>query len=297
MVIIMILVKETFNNTDGKFRVTNFAIEYKRQKMPSTNSYPAHIHDSFIEFEIVHNGQMIQIINGIKYKLTKGSVVILKPTDCHSLEWSDDADINTVHFLASSVSKELIYSIMQHEENIVYSFSGDDEKNILTSSEQLLLEYEKNQHFCENIIKNLIENICYLTMRNIKTFPFKEKKLTPIQKAVTALQTTFMNNPSLEDIASYVHFNPSYFSRVFKKATGTSFSQYLIDLKLEYAKKLLCETNMTIADICFGSGFGSLSNFSKYFKTKFKMSPNDMRKKHGKTKLEFYSEKSTKTIL
>lgn len=293
----MILVKETFKNSDGKFRVTNFATEYLRQKMPSENSYPAHIHDSFIEFEIVHNGQMTQIINGNKYKLSKGSIVILKPTDCHSLKWSDDADINTVHFLASSVSKELIYSIMQHDENIIYTFSGDDETNILANSMQLFEEYEKNQAFCENIIKNLIENICYLTMRNINTFPLREKKLTPIQKAITALQTTFMNNPSLEDVASYVHFNPSYFSRVFKKATGTSFSQYLINLKLEYAKKLLCETNMTIVDICFGSGFGSLSNFSKYFKTKFKMSPTDMRKKYGKTKLEFYSKEGTKTIL
>lgn len=293
----MLLIKETFKNSEDKFRITNSLTEMLREKMPYKNSYPAHIHDTFIEFEIVHKGHLVQIINGTRYELTTGSIAILKPADCHSLEWSPDAEIITVHFLPSMISKELLYSIMQYKENIVYTFCENDTRNILNSSMQLFEEYEKSQPFYENIIKNLIETICYSTLRNLKSIPIRKKHLTPMQKAVMYLQTTFMNNPSLDEVADYVHLNPSYFSRVFKKGAGITYSKYLIELKLNYAKKLLCETNMTITDICFSSGFGSLSNFSKYFKANFKMPPNEMRKQYGKIKLEFYSEINTMSVL
>lgn len=293
----MLLIKETFKNSEDKFRITNSLTETLREKMPYENLYPAHVHDTFIEFEIVHKGHMSQIINGTKYELTPGSIAILKPTDCHSLEWSPDAEIITVHFFPGIISKELLYLIMQYKENIVYTFSGSDARNILNSSMQLFEEYEKNQPFYENIIKNLIETICYSTLRNLNSIPMREKHLSPMQKAVMYLQTTFMNNPSLDEVAHHVHLNPSYFSRVFKAETGITYSKYLIELKLKYAKKLLCETNMTITDICFSSGFGSISNFSKCFKANFKMSANEMRKQYGKIKLEFYNEINTTLIL
>lgn len=289
----MLLIKETFTNSEDKFRITDLATERQREKMPYKNSYPAHVHDTFIEFEIVHKGHMYQVINGNKYELKAGSIAILKPTDCHSLEWSPDAEIITVHFLPGIISKELLYSIMQYKDNIVCTFSENDTGNILNSSRQLFEEYEKTQPFYENIIKNLIETICYTTLRNLKSISIREKHLTPMQKAVMYLQTTFMNNPSLDEVARYVHLNPSYFSRVFKEERGITYSKYLISLKLKYAKKLLCETNMTITDICFNSGFGSLSNFSKYFKATFEMSPNEMRKRYGKIKLEFYNGDTT----
>ena len=101
-----------------------------------------------------------------------------------------------------------------------------------------------------------------------------------------------MNNPSLEEIANYVHLNPSYFSRSFVNHTGCSYNTYLNNLKLKYAKKLLTETNMTITDICFGAGFGSLSNFSRRFKFEYKISANDFRRKYGKIKTEFYDKDS-----
>ena len=72
------------------------------------------------------------------------------------------------------------------------------------------------------------------------------------------------------------------------------YNVFLNNLKLEYAKKLICETNMTITDICFNAGFGSLSNFSRAFKGCFNMSANEMRKQHGKVKTKFYSEYDVK---
>ena len=49
---------------------------------------------------------------------------------------------------------------------------------------------------------------------------------------------------------------------------------------------------MTITDICFNAGFGSHSNFSRRFKTEFKISAVDFRKKYGKIKTEFYKKEN-----
>ncbi len=285
----MLLIKETFKNSENKFRITNSLMEARHERMTYGNMYPAHIHDAFMEFEVISKGHMSQIINGKEYEMPVGSVAILKPADCHSLEWSEDADFITVHFEPDIISKELLYSILKYEDNIVYQFPEEQVQTIINNAVQLFNEYENNQPFYKNVIKNLIENICFSTLRNINPITLKEKQLSPARKAVMHLETNFMNNPTLNDVARYVHLNPSYFSRVFREETGITYSKYLIDLKLKYAQKLLCETNMTITDICFNSGFGSLSNFSKYFKSKYGISANEMRKRYGKTKLEFYN--------
>lgn len=286
----MLLIKETFKTSENKFRITNSLMETRRERMTYGNMYPAHIHDAFIEFEIVSKGHMLQIINGKEYKMPAGSIAILKPADCHSLEWSEDAEFITVHFEPDIISKELLYPILKCKENIVYQFRGEEKYKIINNAEQLFNEYEENQLFYKNIVCNLIENICFSTLRNVNPVSLGVKQISPARKAIMHLETNFMNNPTLNETARYVHLNPSYFSRVFKEETGITYSKFLIDLKLKYAKKLLCETNMTITDICFNSGFGSLSNFSKYFKSKYEISANEMRKKYGKIKLEFYNE-------
>lgn len=285
----MLLVKETFKNSENKFRITNSITETTHGRMHYGNMYPAHIHDSFMEIEIISKGHMSQIINGKEYEMPAGSVAILKPADCHSLVWSEDADFITVGFEPDIISKELLYSILKYEDNIVYQFSDEEMYTITNYAAQLLNEHESSHLFYKNIVKNLIENVCFFTLRNVNPVVLKEKYLSPARNAIMYLETTFMNNPTLNEVAKYVYLNPSYFSRVFREETGVTYSKYLIELKLRYAKNLLCETNMTITDICFNSGFGSLSNFSKYFKSKYGISANEMRKRYGRIKLEFYN--------
>ncbi len=273
----MILFKETLKNSEYKFRATYLSEEMKKNE-ELKYCYPTHIHDSFIEIEIVFNGNMRQTINGKKYLLESGSIVILRPGDYHSIEISPEAELITVHFLPQIISKELLHTILNYGENITYTFSEAEAKKIIGNSMQLLEEFNNKNLFFENISKNIIENICCSTMRNLSPDGLSERIAAPMQKAVLFLRTAFMNNPSLEEISRFVYLNPTYFSRAFKKHTGVSYSVFLTELKLGYAKKLLCETSMTVTDICFNAGFGSLSNFSRKFKEYFGMSAGEMRR-------------------
>ena len=75
------------------------------------------------------------------------------------------------------------------------------------------------------------------------------------------------------------------FSRFFKARTGTSLSDYIIDVRLGHASRMLVETNAPVADICFDCGFNNLSNFNRIFKKKKECSPQEFRKQFKKKEL------------
>jgi len=71
---------------------------------------------------------------------------------------------------------------------------------------------------------------------------------------------------SREYIASQVFLNPDYLTRIFKKETGISISEYLQQRRIEYSKELLANTAQSVSDIALASGYSNLSYFSTLFK-------------------------------
>ncbi|WP_342047746.1 response regulator transcription factor [Bacillus sp. OTU530] len=81
-----------------------------------------------------------------------------------------------------------------------------------------------------------------------------------------------------EDIANYVYLNPDYLTRVFKKQTGLSLSDYLQQQRIEYAKKLLVETSLPVSEVALSAGYSNFSYFSTIFKKATKLNPMEYRK-------------------
>ncbi|MCH5687709.1 AraC family transcriptional regulator [Niabella sp. W65] len=76
----------------------------------------------------------------------------------------------------------------------------------------------------------------------------------------------FKHRIALEEIAEIANISPNSFCRYFKSRTGKTYSQYLIELRVGYACRLLIETNTCLKRLCFESGFNNFSSFHKYFK-------------------------------
>ena len=85
----------------------------------------------------------------------------------------------------------------------------------------------------------------------------------------------FQSQISLEEVADEVNMNKSSFCRYFKKAAEKNFSNYLNEIRIGYACKLLqADTNRKIAEICYESGFNNLSNFNQKFKQQTGLTPS-----------------------
>lgn len=101
-----------------------------------------------------------------------------------------------------------------------------------------------------------------------------------IAKIQAFIQDNLHKELSRDDIANAVYRNPAYLSRLYRKETGISLSDYIIQLKIERVKKLLRETNDKISNIAEGLGYLHFSYFAKLFKKTTGLTPQEYRKKH-----------------
>ena len=90
------------------------------------------------------------------------------------------------------------------------------------------------------------------------------------------------DSPRVEKVAAMVGMTDVSFSRFFKLRTGKNLSDYIIDIRLGFASRLLVDSTMSIAEICYECGFNNLSNFNRIFKKKKACSPNEFRGNYRK---------------
>lgn len=100
-------------------------------------------------------------------------------------------------------------------------------------------------------------------------------------KVYQYMMKNFMRPIKLEEVASLVGLTPNAFCRYFRRRTKKTFVQYLNDIRIGHAKKLLIEGRMKISTLSMESGFNNLSNFIEQFKRSTQMSPSEYQKKFG----------------
>jgi AraC-like DNA-binding protein len=101
-----------------------------------------------------------------------------------------------------------------------------------------------------------------------------------VQKIVPALEyvnKSYAENVTLDTTSAMLGFDPSYFCRMFKSATGATFTEYLNFVRICKAEKLLSRTQKSILDISEEVGFSSLSYFNRVFKKYRNCSPRSYR--------------------
>ncbi|MEW6619608.1 MAG: AraC family transcriptional regulator [bacterium] len=98
-----------------------------------------------------------------------------------------------------------------------------------------------------------------------------------IEKAKELLKTS-NGKYRLYEIANKVGLSLRHLSRTFKKNNSKSFNHLCIEIKMEYAKKLLKNTNLTIDQIAYEVGYSHWSSFTRRFKERVKYSPIEYRR-------------------
>ena len=98
-----------------------------------------------------------------------------------------------------------------------------------------------------------------------------------VLKVKEYISAHYQEDIKLDDMAALVGMAPSAFSRFFKQHTGRNLVDYLIDIRLGYAARMLVDTSTSISEICYACGFNNLSNFNRTFKARKGYTPRDFR--------------------
>ena len=106
-----------------------------------------------------------------------------------------------------------------------------------------------------------------------------------VLKVKNYINQHYQDEIRLAEVANLAGMSPSAFSRFFKLHTGRNLSDYIIDMRLGYASRMLVDSTHSIAEIGYGCGFNNLSNFNRIFKKKKGCSPSEFRENYHKTRI------------
>lgn len=98
-----------------------------------------------------------------------------------------------------------------------------------------------------------------------------------IEKAKRLIERDFQTNVTLQGIAETLSIHPVWLSQLFKRECGVNFVDYLADIRIERAKRLLRESEMKVYEIVHAVGYQDLQHFGQIFKKKTGLSPKEFR--------------------
>lgn len=98
-----------------------------------------------------------------------------------------------------------------------------------------------------------------------------------VRQAIRYIREQYTDELTLEALSGQVHVSPSYFSRLFQKETGKTFTEYLTGIRLQQARRLLLDTDHPVYDVAEKSGYRNARYFLKLFKETYGMTPTEYR--------------------
>jgi transcriptional regulator GlxA family with amidase domain len=104
--------------------------------------------------------------------------------------------------------------------------------------------------------------------------PQKEVDNQRINATFEFLMKNFEREITLEEVAEIANMTPNAFCRFFKLRTRKTFSDFLNDIRIGHACRMLQNNEKSVLEICISSGFNNVSNFNRQFKRRMKMSPS-----------------------
>lgn len=112
---------------------------------------------------------------------------------------------------------------------------------------------------------------------------FRHSDTERLNRVQSYIFKNYKSGLSLKEAASIANMSPSAFSRYFKQRTHKKFSQFVSEVRIGHACKLLLEDQMNVSEVAFACGFPTLSNFNKQFRMIMDKSPSEYKQTYEET--------------
>ncbi len=251
--------------------------------------FPVHYHPEY-ELNFVFNSSGKRVVGDSIQEYSDMDMVLIGPNTPHA--WSgdndhDDVRVITIQFQKSILSdatlnrklmtpiKELLYKSyrgIEFSKETIESFRtrlvGLCDKSGFDSFLELLsilydLSISRNQ--------KLLSSSSYVNK-------YENSKSRRIKKVTDYIHENYTSQVKLKEVADLVNMSETAFSHFFKKRTQRSFSDFLHDVRVGNATRLITGSEKSMAEIGYECGFNNLSNFNRIFKKKKGCTPSEFKK-------------------
>lgn len=240
--------------------------DYLKIEQDENFSFPPHLHQCF-EIIVILSGQMKITVDGRIFLLEKGEALLIFPNQIHALESTESR-----HVLCIFSPKLVQAYITKLPDKIPQSnrFTPDD--YLVRALERL----ESGSSSTEK--KGVLYSLCGQFDRQAAYVEKKTDHEKLLYKIFAFVEENFGNDCSLLSLSKKLGYDYSYLSRHFKKIVGISFNAYVTHYRLSHACYLMENTEQTVLQCAYNSGFSSLRNFNRCFKKQLSITPSQYLK-------------------
>lgn len=150
----------------------------------------------------------------------------------------------------------------------------DDVTPVRSLLDMMVMEYAYRQEDTQNILKPLVLTLFMQAARQYN-LSHPKKKPKKLSDAIISYISEHFDSVTLKDLSEHFSYHPNYISTLLPKETGKSFSQIVLEQRMERAESLLKATTLSIEDISYMLGYSNPSNFYKAFREYYGCAPRE----------------------
>lgn len=276
----------------GYVQFDDLFCEYLESSKPR-NMQVQQYHDGY-EIYLQVKGERYLFMNGACHTLKPMDLYVVEPYELHYAQSLDSPFYGryVVNFhdekLKIILSSEELRLLMEKVPTGVYHLDEHHFKRIYQLFQDLD-NCQKDRSPLSKKIKctyiflmlNLISDYSKTTTSSNATDPSARPEILAV---VNYINKHYRDPLTLDDVAEHVDMSKYHFCRLFKCTTGSSFVQYLNNLRISKVHKMLLETKLSIGDIASLTGFSTREQLTRVFKSVYLVSPAVFRKQNQSTK-------------
>ena len=232
-----------------------------------------HSHD-FCEILYVAGGAGEAILEGKKFRLAPGDLVVVNPGTLHEERSDAKAPLRLIFLAIRDFAVPGLPAGCLSQEKYRVLSCGEYRYKMDIYLRELLQETSSQIEFYQEISQGLVSALLVLVMRLIRINPEDEAALSQeCQKIKEYLDQNFTSPITLDSLSETVYISKHYLSHLFKEQTGVSPIKYLTSKRMEKACELLSETELPVSEVSKAVGYENPLYFSQVFKRIYGISP------------------------
>ena len=267
-------------------------IQWRR---PVVRHFALHWHE-FFELTYVHAGAGTNIVNGKPQPVGEGAIWLLTPADFHEIMSVADTPmtVTNLQFKREFLADEIYELLFTRDTSLPAEVPPLVRAELTALLDRIQAETRETAVCAWPAAKALFELVVIQLIRLLHEpqrvtdapvrsgLPLLRRAASQGQPLWLSRVLLFMEHHFREDItlraaAEQAGLSDSYFSDRFRKTTGVTFQQHLLHIRLSFARSLLLSSQLPVTEICYISGFRTLTYFEKAYRSKFGASPRQSR--------------------
>lgn len=263
-------------------------------------TYPIHNHQVFELNFVEHAAGVRRIVGDSNEVIGEYDLVLITSLELEHVWMQNDCKSDDIHEITVQfrfdLSEEGFFGKSAFKQ--IFNMLNEARKGLVFSMNAIMKVYNQLQDL-SSITDRFEAFISFLRIlntlatcegsRTLATSSYAkvviEEDSSRILKVKNYINTHYMDDLKLGTLSELACMSETAFSRFFKLHTGRTVSDYIIDIRLGFAARMLVDTSKTIADICYLCGYNNLSNFNRVFKRKKGCAPTEFREYYHKTKI------------